>query len=177
MGDLIDPILKNVGPIIQAIPGVGTAVAPVLLTVNNSKDIILTAVEKTLQIINMLLYHNRKEWTLFTYAMFSVIPDGGDYLNSMKVTTHNLTKYMSIFNTHLGSASSTLDNFMGIHYDYKSTKSAKLMEKQAKREKKLAEKKAKRLAKVGEKKEEDKSKVLDASKPITLDFLTNPNKE
>ena len=36
---------------------------------------------------------------------------------------------------------------MGIHYDYKSTKSAKLMEKQAKREKKLAEKKAKRMAK------------------------------
>ena len=66
---------------------------------------------------------------------------------------------------------------MGIHYDYKSTKSAKLMEKQAKREKKLAEKKAKRLAKVGQKKEEDKAKVLDTSKPITLDFLTNPNKE
>jgi len=66
---------------------------------------------------------------------------------------------------------------MGIHYDYKSTKSAKLMEKQAKREKKLAEKKAKRLAKEGSKKEETKSKVLDASKPITLDFLTNPNKE
>ena len=66
---------------------------------------------------------------------------------------------------------------MGIHYDYKSTKSAKLMEKQAKREKKLAEKKAKRLAKFGEKKEEDKSKVIDASKPITLYFLTNPNKE
>ena len=35
---------------------------------------------------------------------------------------------------------------MGIHYDYKSTKGNKLMEKQAKREKKLAEKKAKRLA-------------------------------
>jgi len=65
---------------------------------------------------------------------------------------------------------------MGIHYDYKSTKSAKLMEKQAKRERKLAEKKAKRLAKDGNKiiKEE---KVLDASKPITLDFLTNPNKK
>ena len=66
---------------------------------------------------------------------------------------------------------------MGIHYDYKSTKSAKLMEKQAKREKKLAEKKAKRLAKDGEKVGEQKEKVLDASKPITLDFLTNPNKE
>ena len=66
---------------------------------------------------------------------------------------------------------------MGIHYDYKSTKSAKLMEKQAKREKKLAEKKAKRLAKEGPKEEEVKPKTLDASKPITLDFLTNPDKE
>jgi hypothetical protein len=66
---------------------------------------------------------------------------------------------------------------MGIHYDYKSTKSAKLMEKQAKREKKLAEKKAKRLAKDGPTKEEPKATTLDASKPITLDFLTNPDKE
>ena len=65
---------------------------------------------------------------------------------------------------------------MGIHYDYKSTKSAKLMEKQAKREKKLAEKKAKRLAKEGSNKD-NKEKVLDTSKPITLDFLTNPDKE
>ena len=66
---------------------------------------------------------------------------------------------------------------MGIHYDYKSTKSAKLLEKQAKREKKLAEKKAKRLAKEGPKKDQNKDQALDASKPITLDFLTNPNKE
>ena len=67
--------------------------------------------------------------------------------------------------------------FMGIHYDYKSTKSAKLMEKQAKREKKLAERKAKRLAREGMKKNEEKTKPLDTSKPITLDFLTNPDKE
>ena len=66
---------------------------------------------------------------------------------------------------------------MGIHYDYKSTKSAKLMEKQAKREKKLAEKKAKRMAKEGIKKDNNKKKVLDVSEPITLDFLTNPDKE
>ena len=66
---------------------------------------------------------------------------------------------------------------MGIHYDYKSTKSAKLMEKQAKREKKLAEKKAKRLAKEGPKQDASKEKTLDATKPITLDFLTNPGKK
>ena len=65
----------------------------------------------------------------------------------------------------------------GIHYSYKNTRSAKLMEKQAKREKKLKERKEKRLAKEGPKTEEKKTKTLDASKPITLDFLTNPNKE
>ena len=65
----------------------------------------------------------------------------------------------------------------GIHYDFKSTRSAKLMEKQAKREKKLAERKAKRLAKEGSKKNENKKLELDPNKPISLDFLTNPNKE
>ena len=65
----------------------------------------------------------------------------------------------------------------GIHYDYKSTKGNKLMEKQAKRERKLAEKKAKRLAKEGQKKEEDKKPELDPNTALSLDFLTNPNKE
>ena len=68
-------------------------------------------------------------------------------------------------------------NAMGIHYDFKSTKGNKLMEKQAKREKKLAERKAKRALKEGPKEEEAKPKTLDPSKPISLDFLTNPNKE
>ena len=65
----------------------------------------------------------------------------------------------------------------GIHFDYKSTRSAKLMEKQAKREKKLAERKAKRLAKEGPKKEEDKKTELDPNQALSLDFITNPNKE
>ena len=67
--------------------------------------------------------------------------------------------------------------FAGIHYDFKSQKGNKLMEKQAKREKKLAERKAKRLAKVGPKKEEDKKPDLDPNQALSLDFLTNPNKE
>ena len=65
----------------------------------------------------------------------------------------------------------------GIHYSYKNTRSAKLMEKQAKKEKKLAEKKAKREAKEGSKVQEETKKTLDTSKPITLDFLTNPDKQ
>ena len=60
---------------------------------------------------------------------------------------------------------------MGIHYDYKSTRSAKLMEKQAKREKKLAEKKAKRLAKEGPKKEENKTQALDPKQTYFFRFF------
>ena len=66
---------------------------------------------------------------------------------------------------------------MGIHYDYKSTRGMKAMEKQAKREKKLAERKAKRLAKERPKKEVNKIDTLDPNKPLDLDFLTNPEKK
>ena len=65
---------------------------------------------------------------------------------------------------------------MGIHYDYKSTRGMKAMEKAAKRERKLAERKAKREAKEGKKKEDSVNK-LNVQEPITLDFLTNPNKD
>ena len=67
--------------------------------------------------------------------------------------------------------------FAGIHYDFKSTKGNKLMEKQAKREKKLAERKAKREAKDGPKKEIEVEESLDANKPLSLDFITNPDKK
>ena len=65
---------------------------------------------------------------------------------------------------------------MGIHYDYKSTRGMRAMEKQAKREKKLAEKKAKREIKEG-KKERETDNRIDVQEPITLDFITNPNKD
>ena len=70
---------------------------------------------------------------------------------------------------------------MGIHYDYKSTRGAKAMEKQAKREKKLAEKRAKKQAKAQEKGLVSKEKTEDQPIPldtvITLDHLTNPDKK
>ena len=51
----------------------------------------------------------------------------------------------------------------------------KAMEKAAKRERKLAEKKAKREIKEGKKKEANIN-TLNVQEPITLDFITNPNK-
>tara|TARA_S200000501_G_scaffold350025_1_gene366652 strand:+ start:483 stop:686 length:204 start_codon:yes stop_codon:yes gene_type:complete len=65
---------------------------------------------------------------------------------------------------------------MGIHYDYKSTRGMKAMEKQAKREKKLAERRAKRASKDGSQKDNKETKMHDISKTITLDDLTNPEK-
>tara|TARA_B100001121_G_scaffold263571_1_gene244496 strand:+ start:375 stop:674 length:300 start_codon:yes stop_codon:yes gene_type:complete len=72
-------------------------------------------------------------------------------------------------------------SYAGIHYDFKSTRGAKAMEKQAKREKKLAERRAKKQAKAQEKglvekvNKEDQSLPLDTV--ITLDHLTNPDKK
>jgi len=65
---------------------------------------------------------------------------------------------------------------VGIHYDYKSTRGMKAMEKQAKRERKLAEKKAKRAAREGSN-VGTQNKVIDVEKPITLEDLTNPDKK
>ncbi len=66
---------------------------------------------------------------------------------------------------------------MGIHYDYKSTRGAKAMEKQAKREKKLAEKRAKKQAKAGNEKEKDQVKTIPLTEVITLSHLTDPEKK
>ena len=66
---------------------------------------------------------------------------------------------------------------MGIHYSYKNTRSAKAMEKQAKREKKLAERRAKKQAKTGFVKEKQEDKTIPLDQIITLDHLTNPDKK
>ena len=66
---------------------------------------------------------------------------------------------------------------MGIHYDYKSTRGAKAMEKQAKREKKLAERRAKKQAKTGLAKDSIDEKTIPIDTVITLDHITNPDKK
>ena len=68
-------------------------------------------------------------------------------------------------------------SYLGIHYNYKSTRGAKAMEKQAKRDKKLAEKRAKKQAKTGFEKEKEQDKTIPLDQVITLDHLTNPDKK
>ena len=63
---------------------------------------------------------------------------------------------------------------MGIHYDYKSTRGEKAMRKEAKRKARLEQRKAKRNLKV--KAEEPEDKMHDIQKTITLEDLTNPDK-
>ena len=66
---------------------------------------------------------------------------------------------------------------MGIHYDYKSTRGEKAMKKEAKRKARLEEKRAKKnsLFESNSNKEPEK-KMHDIDKPITLEDLTNPDK-
>ena len=63
---------------------------------------------------------------------------------------------------------------MGIHYDYKSKRGERAMLKQAKREERLAKRRAKNADEEIIKKKEHE--MHDIQKPITLEDLTNPNK-
>ena len=63
---------------------------------------------------------------------------------------------------------------MGIHYDYKSTRGEKALKKEAKKKARLEQRKAKRNLK--SKTENVEDKMHDIQKTITLDDLTNPDK-
>jgi len=62
---------------------------------------------------------------------------------------------------------------MGIHYDYKSTRGEKAMKKEAKRKARLEEKRARKGSKP---RIEESEKMHDIQKTITLEDLTDPNK-
>tara|TARA_Y100000590_G_scaffold50382_1_gene53131 strand:+ start:3439 stop:3633 length:195 start_codon:yes stop_codon:yes gene_type:complete len=63
---------------------------------------------------------------------------------------------------------------MGIHYDYKSTRGEKAMRKEAKKKARLEQRRARKSS--HSKIEEKKEKMHDIQKPITLEDLTNPDK-
>ena len=63
---------------------------------------------------------------------------------------------------------------MGIHYDYKSTRGDKAMKKEAKRKARIEQRRAKRAN--TNSKEDAKEVMHDIDKPITLEDLTNPDK-
>jgi hypothetical protein len=64
---------------------------------------------------------------------------------------------------------------MGIHYDYKSTRGEKAMKKEAKRKARIEERRAKKGNQL--KNQEPEKKMHDIDKPITLEDLTNPDKD
>ena len=63
---------------------------------------------------------------------------------------------------------------MGIHYDYKSTRGHKAMKKEAKRKARIEQRRAKRAG--NNPKEVEEKMMHDIDKPITLEDLTNPDK-
>ena len=63
---------------------------------------------------------------------------------------------------------------MGIHYDYKSTRGDKAMKKEAKRKARIEQRRAKRSS--ASPKESEKDQMHDIDRPITLEDLTNPDK-
>jgi hypothetical protein len=63
---------------------------------------------------------------------------------------------------------------MGIHYDYKSTRGEKALKKEAKRKARIEERRARKSS---ESSTSNETKMHDIDKPITLEDLTNPDKD
>tara|TARA_X000001036_G_C20504387_1_gene735264 strand:- start:80 stop:274 length:195 start_codon:yes stop_codon:yes gene_type:complete len=63
---------------------------------------------------------------------------------------------------------------MGIHYDYKSTRGDKAMKKEAKRKARIEQRRAKKSS--NSSKSSEKEPMHDIDRPITLEDLTNPDK-
>ena len=63
---------------------------------------------------------------------------------------------------------------MGIHYDYKSTRGDKAMKKEAKRKARIEQRRARKSNTSS--KMSDQETMHDINKPITLEDLTNPDK-
>ena len=63
---------------------------------------------------------------------------------------------------------------MGIHYDYKSTRGDKAMKKEAKRKARIQQRRAKKS--INNNKSTEKNQMHDIDRPITLEDLTNPDK-
>ena len=62
---------------------------------------------------------------------------------------------------------------MGIHYDYKSTRGEKAMKKEAKKKARIEERRARKA----NNNNDAENKMHDIDKPITLEDLTNPDKD
>ena len=65
---------------------------------------------------------------------------------------------------------------MGIHYDYKSTRGDKAMKKEAKRKARIEQRRAKKSGANPKGSDRVEGTMHDINKPITLEDLTNPDK-
>ena len=63
---------------------------------------------------------------------------------------------------------------MGVHYDYKSTRGDKAMKKEAKRKARIEQRRAKKSS--NNPRHSEEKKMHDIDRPITLEDLTNPDK-
>ena len=119
----------------------------------------------------------------------------GDFLELQISTSHTFSRCIScrifvyfVYNYSVASIKvlekkavqevSSIENegalIMGIHYDYKSTRGDKAMKKEAKRKARIEQRRAKKLSAIP--KESEKETMHDINKPITLEDLTNPDK-
>ena len=90
-----------------------------------------------------------------------------DYNAYLSKKQHLIVAFGKIFPRGLKQIITTnRGTIMGIHYDYKSTRGAKKMQKQQEKEKRRRRRKSQQMP----------AQKPDESRPLTLDMITDPNK-
>ena len=94
----------------------------------------------------------------------AIAPDCNEYLSKKQ---HLIVAFCKLFTRGTRRIITTNGgDIMGIHYDYKSTRGAKKMQKQQEREQRRGRRKANQMP----------QQKTDESRPLTLDMITAPDK-
>lgn len=121
----LDPIIGAIAPFIpdalsiavdagQAIPGVGTALAPIGIGLNVLDEPLEFLIANTSDIIGLLINISRKNWTLALVSLLEVIPNFDSVMDMVTTNIYYMNKYLEIFNSKINIILPILDNWTPI---------------------------------------------------------------
>ena len=118
----LDPIIGAVAPFVpdllsiavdagQAIPGVGTTLAPLGIGLNLLDEPLEYFIANSTDIIGLLINISRKNWTLALISLLEVIPNFDSFMDTVTTNIYYTNKYLTSFNENIHKILPVLDKW------------------------------------------------------------------
>ena len=118
----LDPIIGAVAPFVpdllsvavdagQAVPGVGTALAPLGVGLNLLDEPLEYFIANSTDIIGLLINISRKNWTLALISLLEVIPNFDSFMDTVTTNIYYTNKYLNYFNENIHKLLPVLDKW------------------------------------------------------------------